>query len=149
MQSRIVGSIVALMMGFAFSSVSLAQSEWLGGSPVPRRQDGKPVVLDRNPVPRSADGKPDLSGVWAAPSTDEQKLLADRFGQNPRPRMALTPWAQEQYEYNRDPKEGFSGRPELNPVKNCVPLNAVQVITGGTSSATIEFVQNPKRLLIL
>jgi hypothetical protein len=127
----------------------VGQAQWLGGSPVPRRQDGKPAVLDRKPAPRTPEGKPDFSGVWAAPSTDEQKILADRFGANRREPMALTPWAQEQYDYNRDPKEGFSGRPELNPVKNCVPLSTAQLITGGTSSATIEMIQSVKRLLIL
>ena len=148
MNSRWNGSMFGVVSVLALTCATLAQAQWLGGSPVPRRQDGKPAVLARNPVPRAADGKPDLSGMWAAPSTDEQKILADRFGPNRREAMALTPWAQERYEYNRDPKEGFSGRPELNPAKNCVPINAAQLITGGTSSAAIEFVQSPKRLLI-
>lgn len=149
MKSRFIGSMFAMVSVFVFSLVSLAQTQWLGGSPVPRRQDGKPAVLARNLVPRAPDGKPDLSGVWAAPSTDEGRILTERYGASPREPMALTPWALERYEYNRDPKEGFSGRPELNPVKNCVPVNTAQLITGGTSSATIEFIQSAKRLLIL
>src|SRR5215472_9856752 len=81
----------------------------LGQGKVPVIQDGTPAVLAQNPVPRTPSGKPDLSGVWNTPSTDESKILADRFGAIKDEPPSLTPWAAERYDYNHDSRSAAGG----------------------------------------
>jgi hypothetical protein len=169
MRKRWAVLVVEVVAVLVFSSVSFSQNH------VPVMQDGKPAVLAQNPVPRTRSGKPDLSGLWNTPSTDEAKILTDRFGPVQREEPSLTPWATERFEYNRDtrpvpgyggaatptsdPKkflasEGggtFGGRPELNPFYKCLPPGTPYLITGlgGMSLAPLEIIQTDKRVLII
>jgi hypothetical protein len=137
-----------------------------GQGKVPVIQDGTPAVLAQNPVPRTLSGKPDLSGVWNTPSTDESKILAERFGAIKDEPPSLTPWAAERYDYNHDsrPAAGgtlasalagvkgtIGGRPELNPFFKCYPPGTPYLITGlgGMSNAPQEIIQSDKRVLII
>ncbi len=136
-------------------------------------QDGTPVVMEQKTAPRTASGKPDLSGLWSTPSTDENKILAARYGAPKNARPELTPWAQERFEYNTDSRhvlgysgtaaagtdsgkfltsEGggiYGGRTELNPIYKCFPPGAAYLIAGWQSSASHEIIQSDKRVLMI
>ena len=144
--------ILALIGVLAFWTLLLAQNQ------VPVIQDGTPAVLARNPAPRTREGKPDLSGVWSAPSTDEAKILVERFGVDKPEPAPLTPWSAERYEYNRDsrpsstlegyPAGTFGGRPELNPEYHCLPAGTAFLTTGWGSISPMEIIQSAKRVQI-
>jgi hypothetical protein len=161
------GFIVELAAVLSFAVVSFGQ----GKAPV--IQDGTPVVVAQVPTPRTAGGKPIFAGVWGVPSTDESKILADRFGPIKDELPDLTPWAKERFEYNHDsrPVPGFAGgalptadpktflasegsgtiggRPELNPIYKCVPPGTPYLITGWGSISPQEILQDDRRVLMI
>jgi hypothetical protein len=151
---------IEIVVVFACATVTFSQNH------VPVMQDGKPAVLAQKPVPRTPSGKPDLSGLWNTPSTDEAKILADRFGPIQNEAPSLTPWADERYQYNRDTRPANGGtladalrgvkttvgaRPELNPFYKCLPAGTPYLISGlgGMSLAPLEIIQTDKRVLII
>jgi hypothetical protein len=159
MANRLMISLVALMGVFSFATPVFAQTLVRDGVTValpedidvPRNQDNKPSVLARNPAPRTPDGKIDFTGVWTTPSNPgEATILTQRFGPNRTEPMALTPWAAERLEYNRDASlPGIAGRAELNPRYLCVPAGPAHLLAGWGSTSTSEMIQTPKRLMII
>jgi hypothetical protein len=80
------------------------------------------------PAPRTPDGGPDLSGVWGvtdrAPGIDttareESAFLERLYGPLVNEAPVRTPWAEERYVYNQDPRPGFGAREELKPALHC------------------------------
>src|SRR4051812_26142650 len=79
----------------------------------------KTAGVKPGPAPRTSAGKPDLTGVWGVvdrASTDVDRLarqeslpIEERYGRLESEKPSLTPWAQERFDYNADPRKGFGG----------------------------------------
>jgi hypothetical protein len=154
MFNRTVASIALLMM--APAGIARAQAVTIA----------KPSVDAIKPAPRAADGKPDLSGVWGvvdrAPGIDttareESGFLEKQYGRLQNTPPSRTPWAEERYIYNRDPRKSkdgldpdFGAREELNPAEHCVPYGPSMLIidNGAVGVGGYEIIQTPKRIMI-
>jgi hypothetical protein len=118
------------------------------------------------PAPRTSDGKPDFSGVWGVPDRapglnttkrEESVHIEKLYGKLQSERPSRTPWAEEIFLYNDDPRKSkdtvdgdFGAREELNPAEHCVPYGPSLLVLsgGGISIGGAEFIQSRKRLLI-
>jgi hypothetical protein len=109
-----------------------------------------------------ADAAPNLSGVWTPvrdvrpPGYDQHgirqtippdKDQADFFTMRHSP-YPLQPWAQEKFDYMRDPDNPYyQGRNELNPFLNgCAPEGPT---VKWQDMNPFEIIQSPKRVLII
>ena len=124
----------------------------------------KPNANNVRPAPKTTDGKPDLSGVWGvvdrAPginttAREESTFLEKMYGRLQNEQPSRTPWAEERYIYNRDPRKSdtrdqFGAREELNPAEHCVPYGPPMLIidNGAVGVGGYEIIQTPKRILI-
>ena len=156
MRNRLTGSISAVVVLLVVAGVVQAQ--------VAVRQK---LVTEVKPAPRTADGKPDLSGVWGvvdrAPglnttAREESAFLEKLYGKLQNERPARTPWAEERYLYNDDPRKSadgidgdFGAREELNPMEHCVPYGPSLLIinNGAVGVGGYEIIQTPRRILII
>lgn len=96
-----------------------------------------------------AAGKPNLNGIWGTPLREQAPEVNKRFPPFKREAASLTPWAQEIFTYNRDPRPGFDFRPELNPEYKCIPESPVRLLQGVASYDFLEIIQTPKRVLLI
>jgi hypothetical protein len=118
------------------------------------------------PAPRAPNGHPDLSGVWGvvdrAPGIDttareESRFLEKQYGRLTNSQPTRTPWAEERYMYNRDPRKSkdgldpdFGAREELNPAEHCIPYGPSMLIidNGAVGVGGYEIVQTDRRIMI-
>ena len=125
------------------------------------------LVTDVKPATRAPDGKPDLSGVWGvvdrAPglnttAREESAFLEKLYGRLQNERPSRTPWAEERWLYNDDPRKSadgidgdFGARQELNPMEHCVPYGPSLLIinNGAIGVGGYEIIQTPRRILII
>jgi len=98
-----------------------------------------PVVLAQSTGQPGTVETPDLSGVW---DTNERSAV---FIRNPIP---MTPWAAEQFEYNRNPGSPYRrGRNELDPyISKCMPAALPRV---WLIPRPFEIIQSEERVLII
>ena len=141
--------IMATAVVLAFTAAAPAQESGEVGFAA---DPGYLAALRNKPVPRAADGKPDLSGYWG--DWNWVAALVGKYAEDRRREvsgntsgqesMALTPWAQEQFGYNADPKRlGTRGRNELDPDSQCFPAG----LRGFGSRAQI--IQTPGKIWII
>src|SRR5438874_7275796 len=107
MRNRSMSSFLAIVLLLAFTSALHAQIA------VPQK-----LATDVRPGPRTPDGKPDLSGVWGvvdrAPglnttAREESAFLEKLYGKLQNERPSRTPWAEERWLYNDDPRKSKDG----------------------------------------
>lgn len=153
MTTRSMSSVSVTMAMLAFVNVVVAQTV------------AKPTATPA-PAPRTVDGKPDLSGVWGvinrAPGIDtrkrEESVVVEKiYGRLESTPPAMTPWEEERYLYNRDPRksstENFGAREELKPSHHCVPYGPVvlnsNMAGSGEAIGGYEIIQSARRVLII
>ena len=138
-------------------SAAVVYAQTVQTVPKPRADAVKPAL-------RAPDGKPDLSGVWGvvdrAPginttAREESVFLEKLYGRLPNEQPSRTPWGEERYIYNRDPRKSegrdqFGAREELNPAEHCVPYGPSMLIidNGAVGVGGYEIIQTPRRVLI-
>ena len=110
-------------------------------------QSAKPSTPKNTTTP----AMPDISGVWGEHTyTGGMSELPGEYDSKSEA-MALTPWATNLWNYNRDPLNPRPrGRNELDPSSHCFPPGPVRLITGaGGNAGPVEIIQTPKKVTIL
>lgn len=122
---RWIGSLFALLAGFAFSPVILAQTA------------ARPATT------KTQSAVPDLSGVWADITPTGQTF-------NAKEDPSFTPWAEEKWKLNRNDnpgQEGTNGKVDRDPsITSCFPTGMPRLMT---EVMPFEIVQVPGRVIVL
>ena len=132
MHNRTMGSILALVAVFGFSSVILAQTD----------------DQSRAPKAQVAAAMPDLTGVWVGGTASATFDSSDPRGMGPGLRLPMTPWAEAKFKAAK-PSLGALGvtLTETNdPVYKCFPPGVPNIYL---QTFPLEIIQIPGRVIML